>query len=76
VTPLNELLIQVIELAKRREPGLTEPEIAARSGLPKSQISRAKKRCGPATLEAVCDALGFDVAVIEVAPKNRKRASN
>jgi DNA-binding phage protein len=75
MTPPNELLIQVIELAKRREPELTEPEIALRAGLPKSQLSRAKKRCGLATLKAVFEALGFDLAVVEVAPKKTKRAS-
>jgi DNA-binding phage protein len=75
VIPLNELLIQAMEIAKRREPGLTELEIAARAGVARSHLSRAKKQCGAATLAAVFDVLGFDLALIEVRPKKAKRAS-
>jgi DNA-binding phage protein len=74
VTPLNQLLLEAIEIAKRREPDLTEPEIARRAGLAKSHLSRAKKRCGAATLAAVFDTLGFDVAVVEMSPKQQRRA--
>jgi DNA-binding phage protein len=70
MTPLNELLIQAIEMAKREEPGLTEPEIARRSGLAQPALSRAKRACGGATLAAVLDALGCDLVV-----KKQKKAS-
>ena len=59
VIPLNELLIQAMEIAKRREPGLTELEIAAPVGVARSHLSRAKKQCGAATLAAVFDVLRF-----------------
>ena len=75
MTPLNELLIQVMEIAKRREPGLTELEIAARAGVARSHLSRAKNQCGAATLAAVIDALGFDLAFVEVPLRKGKRPS-
>jgi DNA-binding phage protein len=75
VTPLNEILLEAIEIAKRREPGLTELEIAERAGIQRTNLSRAKKRCGAAVLEAVFDALGLDLQVIEVRPTKTKKAS-
>jgi DNA-binding phage protein len=68
MTPLNEILIQAMDAAKREEPGLTEPEIARRAGLAQSAVSRAKNACGPSTLAAVLDTLGFDIVL-----KKKKR---
>ncbi|HEX6826288.1 MAG TPA: hypothetical protein VF077_08235 [Nitrospiraceae bacterium] len=63
MTPLHVLLVQAIEDAKRREPGLKEAEIARRAGLERAALSRAKTACGPHTLAAVLDVLGFDLAL-------------
>ena len=65
MTPLNELLMQAIEIAKRREPGLTETELAERAGLRNTTLSRSKNRCGPFTLAAVFDALNLDLSIVE-----------
>lgn len=69
MTPLNQILVQAIDIAKSREPGLSEAEIARRAGLARAGLSRAKHACGPPTLAAVLDALGFDITLTE------KRAS-
>ena len=74
VKPLNELILEAIEIAKRQEPGLTEPAIAERAGLAKSHLSRAKKHCGAVTLAAVFDSMGLDLAVVHATPKKSRKA--
>ena len=61
-----------MEDAKRREPGLTETEIATRAGLDKGSLARAKKACGGITLAAVLDVLGYDLA-LKKAPSSAKK---
>lgn len=68
MTPLHELLINAIEIAKRREPDLSDAEIARRAGLRTTTLWRAKQRCGPATLEAVFDALNLDLSIVDGPP--------
>jgi hypothetical protein len=63
VTPLHELLLQAIVIAKEREPGLSDSEIAFRAGITQPTLSRAKRRCGPSTLEAVLDTLSLDLSL-------------
>jgi hypothetical protein len=72
MTPLHELLIQAIEDAKRRDPNLTEAAIAARAGLDRGALARAKKACGGLVLGAVLDVLGFDLALKKVRPPPKK----
>ena len=74
MTPLNELLVQAMEIAKRREPGLSEGTIAARASVDRAALSRAKHACGQATLAAVLDVLGFDIVLKEIRPPPQKRA--
>jgi DNA-binding phage protein len=74
MTPLNELLIQAMEIAKSREPGLSEGKIAARAGVDRATLSRSKHACGQATLAAVLDVLGFDIVLKEIRLKDSKRA--
>lgn len=73
VKPLNVLLLEAITIAKRREPDLTDLEIAARAGLARSNISRAKTRCGAATLAAILDALKLDLAVVDAPAEKHRR---
>jgi hypothetical protein len=72
VTPLHQLLLEAIAIAKQREPGLSDSLIAYRAGITQPTLSRAKRRCGPSTLEAVLDALGLELALVaRPAPKRR-----
>ncbi|HLM74569.1 MAG TPA: hypothetical protein VK459_17805 [Polyangiaceae bacterium] len=72
MTPLHQLLLEAIAIAKQREPGLSDSLIAYRAGITQPTLSRAKRRCGPSTLEAVLDALGLELALIaRPAPKRR-----
>jgi hypothetical protein len=73
VTPLHQLLLEAIAIAKQREPGLSDSLIAYRAGITQPTLSRAKRRCGPSTLEAVLDALGLELALVLVAPPTVKR---
>jgi hypothetical protein len=75
VTPLNELLLQAIAIAKLRDPDLTETELAERAGLRKTTLSRSKTRCGPSTLAAVFDALDLDLAIVEGASSKKRSRS-
>jgi hypothetical protein len=75
MTPLNELLMQAIAIAKRREPALTEFEIAQRAGLRNTTLSRSKLRCGPSTLEAVFDSLNLDLLIVEGAARKARGKS-
>lgn len=64
MTPLNKLLIEALAIAKQREPGLSDSIIAYRAGITQPTLSRAKRRCGPSTLEAVLDAVGLELALV------------
>jgi len=68
MTPLNELLVQAMEIAKRREPGLSEGKIADRAGIDRGSLSKAKHSCGQVTLASVLDVLGFDIVLKEIRP--------
>jgi hypothetical protein len=74
VTPLHQLLLEAIAIAKQREPGLSDSSIAYRAGITQPTLSRAKRRCGPSTLEAVLDALGLELALV-APPTQKARAS-
>jgi DNA-binding phage protein len=74
MTPLNELLIQAMEIAQRREPGLSEGKIADRAGVDRGTLSRAKRACGIPTLAAILDALDLDIALVEKRGPRKKRA--
>jgi hypothetical protein len=76
VTPLNELLIQAIVIAKEREPGLSDSEIAYRAGITQPTLSRAKRRCGPSTLEAVLDTLSLDLSLAAPTAKRKPARSS
>jgi hypothetical protein len=76
VTPLHQLLLEAIAIAKQREPGLSDSLIAYRAGITQPTLSRAKRRCGPSTLAAVLDALGLELALIAPPMQAQKQKQN
>ena len=71
MTPLNQLLLQAIEIAKQREPGLSESELARRAGILPPTLTRAKYACGASTLAAVLDLLGLDIVLVEKSARSK-----